>query len=343
MSSSLSRPSVESVTVASPASTASPSWDPLVLELFDFERRDRAIQALVTRGKFDHEPPYRERSVGPVKDVVLCPQRGHLPLVVVFLRTDYEDPGAPPQSGHFVVVRADGTLIPVKGGANSLTGYFGDLTADGVPELVTLDIVQFSAAKADRLRVRSLTEEFPDILEVLLSPQSFRFEIHQAPNELPSIQVQRAGANQVGAVAEYRWNLQGHAWEGPTGSAKQGFLRVTPENEDHAALSLAGKPNCRLLAESLANALPEVRRVLDDAGPDARPGGVDYSSAPDEVEFSIGFHHEERFESVFFVSVTDGELEVTGPTGPIALPAEVRAEFAAACSGGKKPSKQRAR
>src|SRR5436190_1263012 len=113
-----------SVTLAFPGFGKPPAaekWDANVLDLMRLDRRDAAYAALVKQGKYPPRAGYREEKVHAVKDVVLCPQSNGLPLFAVFLRDEDDPPAASKKrNGHYIYVAADGTIIPVYSGANSM-------------------------------------------------------------------------------------------------------------------------------------------------------------------------------------------------------------------------------
>lgn len=87
---------------------------------------------------------------------------------------------------------------------------------------------------------------------------------------------------------------------------------------------------CSDVAHDVVMHLPAVERVFKEAPADARTGGVTYEERADAVSAAIGFHHDDRFESVFQFSVENGKLNVTG-YDDVTVPAKDQARIRAKC------------
>jgi hypothetical protein len=89
--------------------------------------------------------------------------------------------------------------------------------------------------------------------------------------------------------------------------------------------------SCLGTAMQVASTLPEVKKSFQAADPDARQGGVVYVDEGANASASLGFDHDDHFESVFGIELKSGELTVTEYGTPLSVPAADRAKVKAAC------------
>lgn len=298
---------------------ASIDWEPLVLDLFRLDRRDRALRELLKRnhaaGLAEHEPDHP----ATIKETVLCPQPNGLPLVAVFLKTSWEKPGSSTRQGHFMIFRSDGRHVVFQDWNNVLNGYFLDVNGDGIVEHVDAQENQLAGAVVQVLSVTPVVEPFEEEFVVIWSPGATKWLLHQPDSGVrPSIRLFKTSDVSEKVVAEYSWSESEGQWKGPEGSRRAGFLVVKGDLEQ-AALSLVD-PTCERLAEYVAENLAEVRKVFDEAPEEARPGGVRYPAEGDDFSMALGFHHDDRFEAIFFVDVVNGELSVENGGQPLTVP-----------------------
>ena len=113
--------------VAAQGKKPSVDWNTDVLRLFLLEERDEALQKLLKEARYPKDPAYTEDDVGRIKEVVLCPQQGARPLVTIFAGSKSDPEDVSPRSGHLVVIRNDGLILPFYQGASYLDGHFRDL------------------------------------------------------------------------------------------------------------------------------------------------------------------------------------------------------------------------
>lgn len=113
--------------------------------------------------------------------------------------------------------------------------------------------------------------------------------------------------------------------------AGEGFLIASESDAATDARSDANK-SCMELAMDVTYALPQVRSFYAQAPADARQGGVLYDDGPAHGSAAIGFHHDDRFEAVFFIDVEAGKLSVTQYSEPLAVPSAVQARVHAKCA-----------
>ena len=217
-------------------------WNPDVLRLFVLEERDEAFQKLLAEARYPENPAYREKEVGKIKEVVLCPQPGGQPLVTVFARSEFDPEDVSPRSGHLIVLRNDGLILPFYHGANSLDGYFRDLNGDGVMDYIDSWGVGHGAGTVTSLHLVPIREGFASSLVVYWKEGFYDWRIHQPDlDRIPTIQVGVKNKEQFRVVAEYQWSGEEKRWLGPKGSPEAGFLRVDgTENRRSAALRLIG-------------------------------------------------------------------------------------------------------
>lgn len=90
--------------------------------------------------------------------------------------------------------------------------------------------------------------------------------------------------------------------------------------------------SCMEVAMATAYALPEVDKLFKEAPADARPGGLSFPEEAGRESAAIGFHHDDRFESVFYVEVQNGDLTVSEYGEPLKIPSAARARVRAKCA-----------
>lgn len=213
------------------------AWDTDVLDLFSLEKRDAALQRILKKARYPDKPAYKEDDAGQVKEVVVCPQPKKKPLVTVFARSEHDPEDVSPRSGHFIVIRNDGLILPFYHGANSLDGHFRDLNGDGVIDYIDSWGMGYGDGTVTGLHIVPIREEFVPSLVIFWRERAFQWRLHQPDLErLPTVQIVKT--NRLGEVleivAEYQWSAAKKQWEGPEGSPKKGFLVVEGDRRETA-------------------------------------------------------------------------------------------------------------
>lgn len=132
----------------------------------------------------------------------------------------------------------------------------------------------------------------------------------------------RSGANDAQREVGASLRLQ------PVGA---GFLIASESDAPTDARSDENK-TCMEVAMDVVNALPQVTSFFKTAPADARPGGVTYTEEPTRGSAAIGFHHDDRFEAIFFIDVDAGKLGVNQYSEPLTVPTAAQARVRAKCS-----------
>ena len=88
---------------------------------------------------------------------------------------------------------------------------------------------------------------------------------------------------------------------------------------------------CEAAMSAAALDLPEVKKEQAHGNDDAPFGGLTYPAEGKHFSLSLGFHHPERFESVFFVDWMDGAFSVKNGDELLAVPPAALARVKAAC------------
>jgi hypothetical protein len=212
-------------------------WSQDVLQLFSLSARDEALEKILKQAKYPTNPEYTEQDVGKIKEVVVCPQLDGPPLVTVFARSGCDGNDVSPRSGHFIVIRNDGLILPFSDGANYLDGYFLDLNGDGAIEYVDALLTGSwtdSYGSVTLLKVVPIKEEFRASLVICWKPDVFVWRLHQPDLGLnPTIQIGKGAEKEFELVAEYKWSTQEKCWEGPRGSPDAAFMRVDGDTIEH--------------------------------------------------------------------------------------------------------------
>ena len=113
--------------------------------------------------------------------------------------------------------------------------------------------------------------------------------------------------------------------------ASDGSYAIAAESDAPSdALSDSGG-GCEAAMYAAALALPEVTKQLANATPDAPSGGVSYPTEGTHYSLALGFHHEDRFESAFFVDWLNGAFTVSSGEAPLVVPPASLARVKAAC------------
>ena len=89
--------------------------------------------------------------------------------------------------------------------------------------------------------------------------------------------------------------------------------------------------DCETAMSAVASALPLVKSTLARGTADTPAGGIWYPVEGKHFSLSLGFHHPERFESVFFVDWLNGAFTVASGVENLAVPAAGIARVRAAC------------
>lgn len=105
----------------------SDTWDANVKELFVFEKRDKALAAILkkTNGKESF------RLVGPIKDILVCKQSASDPVLFVLCRSLYNsETNKTPDKGHLFKITTDGRFLftgdNIIDQGDQFTNIFGD-------------------------------------------------------------------------------------------------------------------------------------------------------------------------------------------------------------------------
>lgn len=229
-----SSPSSSSLSSEGPSA----KWNPDVLRLFSLDQRDEALRRLLEQGRYSPDPHYREEVTGTIKDVVICPQPGQRTLVTVFVRSKFSPEDESPRSGHFIVIRNDGAIIPFYYNANSLGGDFRDLNGDGVMDCIDSMSIGFDEYPVRALYVIPVLEEFKPSLLIYWKEDPSTWEglltwrLSQPQRHLlPTIQIGTEENGTFEMLAEYRWSHAEQRWTGPPGSPQQEFLVVDTDGK----------------------------------------------------------------------------------------------------------------
>lgn len=210
-------------------------WNADVLRLFSLKSRDEALQKLLKEARYPRNPTYKEDSVGQIKEVVVCPQANNKPLVTVFARSKSDPEDVSPRSGHMIVIRNDGMIIPFYYGSNYLDGYFCDLNGDGMIDYIDSWKIDYEGGTVTSLHVVSIREEFTPSLVVYWKEDMFTWRLHQPDlSRIPTIQIGKQKGEKFKLVAEYQWLSVKNRWAGPKGSPGMGFLMVEGNAEETA-------------------------------------------------------------------------------------------------------------
>jgi hypothetical protein len=111
-----------------------------------------------------------------------------------------------------------------------------------------------------------------------------------------------------------------------------GKFLIALESDEPSDANSDDERDCLGVALAVAHELPQVKRLFNEAPADAGFGGVTFPDEPGYAGASIGFHHEDHFESVFVVEVKNGELSVMQYGEPLALSSAARARVRAKCT-----------
>lgn len=275
------------------------AWSPLVRELFVLARRDLAFQELIERQSSRGKP-------APVKEVVVCPQESGRPILAVFELFGREDIDVVPRRGLFTLLRADGSTVLSE--PTWSNGEFEDLNADGIVDFVTWSRIQIGRDYLEHIEIVPVTEAFAPAFRLYWRNGAFQWRIHRpASGERAQLELLDQHSS---VVASYAWSDQERRWLGPPGSADQGFLVQTGENLDVGDRLFPLARVCADTIDEVARALPPIARMFAGAGPDDRPGSLG-GWLEDAVSLSYGFHHSERFETLFIVTYGEGSLTVS--------------------------------
>jgi hypothetical protein len=207
-------------------------WDPNVQDLLRPDRRDKAYSELLRQGRYATKPRYMELHAKAIAEVVLCPQATNLPMVAVF---DREKGSA--RSGHLVLFTADGIIVPVYYGANSVEGSFEDINGDGIIDWVDSFLVRLGDRSFAMLHVTPITPAQRPALQVLYDDNKLVWRCAPVDSG-PTRKVQLRQKQTFELAAEYLWSPTSRRWAGPDGGGELGFVRVHDEDLDAAAAVL---------------------------------------------------------------------------------------------------------
>lgn len=213
--------------------------NPTVALLTRTETRDEAFRKIITWQKYRGTPPYTEEDTEVLRYHIVCPQVTGPPIFAVFPDTNYEHSLAP--KGHVVLVDADGTLIPYWNNANSISGEFADINADGIVECV--DVVP--SGDECVLYVIPITREQRPILFVAFNRESDttpRWSWRLISSTTPGVASIQLGPivpstdeipndvwpTNITPVVTYSWSRATREYEGPSGAPDQAFWRLPP-------------------------------------------------------------------------------------------------------------------
>jgi hypothetical protein len=213
-------------------------WDPNVQDLLRPDRRETAYAELLRQGRYATKPRYMELHAKPIAEVVLCPQGTNLPMVAVFDREAREQKrDLPARSGHLVLFTADGIIVPVYFGANSVKGSFEDINGDGIIDWVDSFLIGFGNRTFAMLHVTPITPAQRPTLQVLYDDDKLVWRCAPVDSG-PARKVQLRQKQTFELAAEYLWSPTSRRWEGPEGGGELGFVRVHNEDLDAAAAML---------------------------------------------------------------------------------------------------------
>ncbi|MGC4089254.1 MAG: nuclear transport factor 2 family protein [Polyangiaceae bacterium] len=109
-----------------------------------------------------------------------------------------------------------------------------------------------------------------------------------------------------------------------------GALVIAVESDSPSDARADASRSCIDVAVDVAESLPAVSRIYANPDPAARPGGVTYQEEGD-ASAALGYHHDDRFEAIFYVNVEKGVLSVTEYGEPLPIPAEGMDRVRAKC------------
>ena len=237
----------------SPSQSEEPigGWSQDVLQLFTLQARDEALQKILKQARYPENPSYTEDTAGQIKEVVVCPQPDGPPLVTVFAKSQSDDGNVSPRSGHFIVIRNDGLILPFFKNANSLKGYFLDLNGDGVIDCVDSLSIAVGWPSPDptrsvtELHIVPIQERFEPSLVVYWKRGAFTWRLHQPElHRNPTIQIGVKTETGFEPAAEYKWSTEENRWQGPQGSPEAKFIRGDGDTgeDELKLLSVGTKP-----------------------------------------------------------------------------------------------------
>lgn len=209
-------------------------WHPDVKRLLSPEERDEALQKLLKEGGYPKSPLYNEKRAGKIKDVVRCLQPPGKPLIAVFAEEPFGRVDVPKRSGHLIIIRSDGVIIPFYKGANSPNGNFEDLNGDGIVDSIDSWEFGYEAGLITGLHLVPITEQFKPALVVYWKEGDFAWRLDKSdPFGISAVQIFATKPVRLEVVAEYKWSEEKKRWLGPAGSLKEGFLRVDGDPDEN--------------------------------------------------------------------------------------------------------------
>jgi hypothetical protein len=210
-------------------------WNKDVVRLFSPAERDEALQKLLKEARYPKDAAYKEDDAGKIKDVVLCPNPNGRPMVTVFAETPHGRVDVPARSGHFIIIRNDGMIIPFYCGANSLDGYYRDLNGDGVIDYLESWDFGYDEGNLTGLHLVPITEKFIPALVVYWKDGDFTWRlIESEPGRDYKVEIGSTKRGRFELVAEYKWSKDEKRWVGPEGSVDAGFVRVDGDPNEKA-------------------------------------------------------------------------------------------------------------
>ncbi|WP_425399467.1 hypothetical protein [Aeoliella sp.] len=272
-------------------------WNQDVLRLFSIEERDEALRQILLAANYPDQPRYKEdgEHITRVKEVVLCAQLSGLPLVTVFAGNKWEPEDVAPRSGHFIVIRSDGMVLPFYKGAISLHGHFRDFNGDGVVDYLSAWGWKAKEGMFTGLHLVPIAEPFEAALVVYWPQDQLDWKLHRPDLRcLPTIQLGTTDSGEFKPVAEYKWSKEDNQWQGPQRSLEAGFVRCDGDPNELALGLLANQ----------AGRTPEPVAVQEAQAP---PVGLSQSTTDQQLPNLVAWQMIERGTSYDTVLARLGE------------------------------------
>jgi hypothetical protein len=110
-----------------------------------------------------------------------------------------------------------------------------------------------------------------------------------------------------------------------------GVYAITAESDAPSDELGAAKEGCEDAMYSVAFGLPEVTKELANATDGAPFGSVSYPVEGTHYSLSLGFHHPDRFEAIFFVDWLNDAFTIQEGADPLPVPPAALARVKSAC------------
>jgi hypothetical protein len=221
----------------------------VVLLLEDRLRRDAAACRLLELSRYRTKPRYTERGCSNVEDavnhVITAPQDDGSSIYVVFMKAEHpsDEAGLGKPKGPFFLIDSEGYILPVFGAANYLDKDDAVFAYAGDTRLAVAHVIRHGGdrnSSAQVLHIVPVTPSQQSALSVVVGPPTLESEStclgfywkwqrrDLDGDGIPEIEIgpKQNKADGVLPRAVYRWSKDTQRYDGPNGSAENGYLRV---------------------------------------------------------------------------------------------------------------------